>query len=141
MASSEQLKLVIDVVNKNALKGMGDLKKAAKGVGDELDDTRTAAKRVAAELEKRADEMASDLKSSEKAAEALANALLKLEQGAQRYAVEAPQPATASLFIVNPFAGAGSMMRLFSTHPETQERVRRLMAMAQSMSGRQLASR
>ena len=75
MASSEQLKLVIDVVNKNALKGMGDLKKAAKGVGDELDDTRTAAKRVAAELEKRADEMASDLKSSEKAAEALANAL------------------------------------------------------------------
>ena len=75
MASSEQLKLVIDVVNKNALKGMGDLKKAAKGVGDELDDTRTAAKRVAAEMERRADEMASDLKSSEKAAEALANAL------------------------------------------------------------------
>jgi heat shock protein HtpX len=63
--------------------------------------------------------------------QALASALMKLEQGAQRIGVESPQPATASLFIVNPFAGAGSMMRLFSTHPATEERVRRLMAMAQ----------
>lgn len=62
--------------------------------------------------------------------EALASALLKLEQGAHRIAVESPQPATASLFIVNPFAGAGSMLRLFSTHPATEERVRRLRAMA-----------
>ncbi len=75
MASSEQLRLVIDVVNKNAIKGMGDLKKAAKGVSDELDDTRSAAKRVADELDRRADEMAADLKASEKAAEALGAAL------------------------------------------------------------------
>lgn len=64
--------------------------------------------------------------------EALAQALLKLEQGAHRIPVHDPQPATASLFIVNPFAGAGSLLRIFSTHPSTEERVRRLMDMARS---------
>jgi heat shock protein HtpX len=42
------------------------------------------------------------------------------------------QPATASLFIVNPFSGAGTLMNLFSTHPPMQERVRRLRAMARA---------
>ena len=75
MASAEQLKLVIDVVNKNALKSLGDLKKATKGVGDELTDARSDAKRLAAEMERRADGMVADLQASERAAEALANAL------------------------------------------------------------------
>jgi Zn-dependent protease with chaperone function len=39
------------------------------------------------------------------------------------------QPATASLFVVNPLAGAGGLLNLFSTHPPMHERVRRLKAM------------
>jgi heat shock protein HtpX len=58
--------------------------------------------------------------------EALASALLKLERGAEAVPSMDPQPATASLFIVNPLAGGGSVMRLFATHPATEERVRRL---------------
>lgn len=37
----------------------------------------------------------------------------------------APSPATASLWIVNPFRG-NSLMELFSTHPSTEHRVERL---------------
>jgi heat shock protein HtpX len=36
-----------------------------------------------------------------------------------------PSPATASLWIINPFRG-GSMMELFSTHPSTDHRIQRL---------------
>jgi heat shock protein HtpX len=69
--------------------------------------------------------------------EALANALLKLERGSQVIPAENPQPATASMFIVNPLAGAGSVMQLFATHPATEERVRRLNDMARgSLAGR-----
>jgi len=63
--------------------------------------------------------------------EALASALMKLQQGVQLR----PMPetgisqATAHLYIVNPFRGQG-MTALFSTHPPTEERVRRLYAMA-----------
>jgi len=39
-------------------------------------------------------------------------------------------PATASLHIVNPLAGVGGVMSLFSTHPPMEERVARLRAMA-----------
>lgn len=35
-------------------------------------------------------------------------------------------PATASLFIVAPFAGRGGLVSLFSTHPPMEERIRRL---------------
>jgi len=62
--------------------------------------------------------------------EALAQALLKLERGAQLVPAAAAQPATASLFIMNPLAGAGSLLSLFSTHPPVEERVRRLMMLA-----------
>lgn len=62
--------------------------------------------------------------------EALALALQKLEQGAQQMPSPAARPATASLFIVNPFAGASSILQLFSTHPSIPERVRRLRAMS-----------
>jgi heat shock protein HtpX len=36
--------------------------------------------------------------------------------------------ATAQLFIINPLSGK-SISRLFSTHPDTAERIRRLEAM------------
>ena len=61
--------------------------------------------------------------------EALARALEKLAKSAERVPGEA-QPAMASLFIVYPLAGVGGVLRLFSTHPPIEERVRRLRAMA-----------
>jgi heat shock protein HtpX len=62
--------------------------------------------------------------------EPLAEALLALERGSEVRPYEHGGPATAHLFIVNPFHGAGArMMRLFSTHPPIEERVRRLREM------------
>jgi len=60
---------------------------------------------------------------------ALASALRKLHRGAERVPGHVA-PATASLFIVNPFAGLRGMAQLMSTHPDPEERIRRLMAMA-----------
>ncbi len=59
----------------------------------------------------------------------LANALRKLEAWKQEIPMQSGSPATAHLFIVNPFSGGG-MAKLFSTHPSTEERIARLEAMA-----------
>jgi heat shock protein HtpX len=48
--------------------------------------------------------------------------------------MEAGTPATAHLFIVNPVAGGG-MLKLFSTHPPTDERVARLRALSRKRLG------
>lgn len=66
---------------------------------------------------------------------ALASALRKLEAWSQRIPMTAGSPATAHLFIVNPFSGGG-LVRLFSTHPSTEERIARLQAMARQGIGR-----
>jgi heat shock protein HtpX len=61
----------------------------------------------------------------------LANALRKLEMGAHRIPMHV-SPSVAPLAQVNPLAafdGRG-LMRLFSTHPPTEERVARLQALA-----------
>jgi len=58
----------------------------------------------------------------------LANALRKLEASNERMPLDAG-PATAHLFIVNPLSAEG-LMRLFSTHPPIEERIRRLEQMA-----------
>jgi heat shock protein HtpX len=55
----------------------------------------------------------------------LADALRKIEAVAKRVPLDA-NPATAHMFIVKPFAGAG-LMSLFSTHPPTEARVRALL--------------
>lgn len=61
--------------------------------------------------------------------EALASALTKLKHGHQRAAgATTAEPATASLFIVNPFAGV-EVAQWFSTHPSTEDRVQRLRTM------------
>lgn len=61
--------------------------------------------------------------------EALARALEKLSRGAELVPSEAAQPATASLYIVNPLSGA-RVARLFSTHPPMEDRVERLRDLA-----------
>jgi heat shock protein HtpX len=61
----------------------------------------------------------------------LANALLKLERGSQVVPMDA-NPATAHMFIVNPLSGKG-LIKLFSTHPPIEERVKRLKEMAGRM--------
>ncbi|HUC44405.1 MAG TPA: zinc metalloprotease HtpX [Candidatus Sulfotelmatobacter sp.] len=55
----------------------------------------------------------------------LASALQKLDTYSKRIPMDAT-PATAHLFIVSPFSGS-ALMRLFSTHPPIEERVRRLL--------------
>ena len=57
----------------------------------------------------------------------LISALQKLEGYSRRIPMDA-SPATAHMFIIKPFSGR-AMMRLFSTHPSTEERVARLQAM------------
>jgi heat shock protein HtpX len=61
--------------------------------------------------------------------EALARALEKLERGAEVIPAAVPQPATASLFIVNPLSGGSRLLALLSTHPPMDERIRRLRAL------------
>jgi heat shock protein HtpX len=59
---------------------------------------------------------------------ALASALQKLQRASERIPMHAT-PATAHLFIVNPLTGGG-LMKLFSTHPPLEDRIRRLREMA-----------
>lgn len=60
--------------------------------------------------------------------EALASALVKLDRVSTVLPADTT-PATASLFIVNPVGATESLSKWFSTHPRTQERVERLLAM------------
>ena len=62
---------------------------------------------------------------------ALASALDKINRYAQGIPLVAAEshPATAQMMIVNPLSGGG-LRGLFSTHPATEERVARLLAMA-----------
>ncbi|PWU10411.1 MAG: protease HtpX [Terriglobia bacterium] len=57
----------------------------------------------------------------------LINGLQKLESWSKRIPMDA-SPATAHMFIIKPFTGQ-SVMRLFSTHPSTEDRIARLQAM------------
>ncbi|MGQ9587994.1 MAG: zinc metalloprotease HtpX [Thermoplasmata archaeon] len=60
----------------------------------------------------------------------LARALEKLEEGNRRRPIERGNPATSSLFIVNPFRGGG-FVTLFMTHPPISVRVKRLHDLAE----------
>ena len=65
--------------------------------------------------------------------QALASALQKIQAYAHGTPLEAAErnPATAQMMIINPLSGGG-LRGLFSTHPATEERVERLMAMARA---------
>jgi heat shock protein HtpX len=58
----------------------------------------------------------------------LISALGKLESWSKRIPMADVNPAMAHLFIIKPFSGQ-SLMRLFSTHPSTEDRIARLQAM------------
>ena len=55
----------------------------------------------------------------------LVNALRKLEMGAKQRPLDA-NPATAHMFIIKPFSGAG-LLSMFSSHPPTEQRIAALM--------------
>ena len=63
--------------------------------------------------------------------QALASALQKIHNYAQGIPLETAErhPETAQMMIMNPLSGGG-LRGLFSTHPSTEERVERLLAMA-----------
>ena len=63
--------------------------------------------------------------------QALATALDKIHRYAQGIPLETTErhPETAQMMIMNPLSGGG-LRGLFSTHPSTEERIERLMAMA-----------
>ena len=65
--------------------------------------------------------------------QALAAALAKIERYAQGYPMGPAEahPETAQMMIINPLSGGG-ITGLFRTHPSTEERIDRLMAMARS---------
>lgn len=65
--------------------------------------------------------------------QALASALDKIHRYAQgiRFQAAEEHPATAQMMIMNPLSGGG-IANLFSTHPATEERIARLMHMAQT---------
>jgi heat shock protein HtpX len=59
----------------------------------------------------------------------LAGALKKLDDYAHNVPMQGANPATENMFIISPLSGGG-VTSLFSTHPPTEERIRRLRAMA-----------
>jgi heat shock protein HtpX len=69
--------------------------------------------------------------------QALASALQKIHRYAQGIPMEAAQrhPETAQMMIMNPLSGGG-LQNLFSTHPSTEERVERLLQMAEQSGAR-----
>ncbi len=61
----------------------------------------------------------------------LAHALVTIDQAVSRVRLKG-SPSMSHLYIINPFRGK-SFARLFSTHPSTEERVRRLREIARQM--------
>lgn len=73
--ADEQLKVFVDVVTNRAVSELKKLKKATEDTGEELEDTRTEAQKVADRIDKVTESMVADMKAAEKAADALAQAL------------------------------------------------------------------
>lgn len=73
--------------------------------------------------------------------EALASALNKISYGAQTTPMRktAGTQSVSTMMIANPFSAAG-FSKLFSTHPPTDQRIARLMQMANEMNGTPVAA-
>jgi heat shock protein HtpX len=69
---------------------------------------------------------------------ALARALRKIEAWSARVPIHSGAPATAHMYIINPFSAAG-LAGLFSTHPRTEDRVRRLEGLRDRVAAGRLA--
>lgn len=67
--------------------------------------------------------------------QALSKALATIERYAAEKVMPEATPSTSHMFIVNPFISDTDswIMNLFSTHPSTRERVKRLKALAENM--------
>lgn len=64
----------------------------------------------------------------------LMSALSKLDEYSQNYRMQNASSSTAHMFIMNPFNGiTGSIARLFSTHPSTEDRLNALAAIQQKL--------
>lgn len=62
---------------------------------------------------------------------ALARALEKIEKRAKNTVMPEATPASSHMFIVNPFSDTNNwLMRLFSTHPDTEQRIEYLVQIA-----------
>jgi heat shock protein HtpX len=59
---------------------------------------------------------------------ALAGALNKIQSGVKQIPMRTGKDSDSHMFIINPFFGG--MQKLFSTHPPTEERIRRLQELA-----------
>ena len=68
----------------------------------------------------------------------LARALIKIENYVRRKPMRQENPATAHMFIVNPFRGE-SLINLFSTHPPLVKRVEKLNELAMNMGRPQVS--
>ncbi|WP_297436569.1 zinc metalloprotease HtpX [Thermococcus sp.] len=64
--------------------------------------------------------------------QALASALMKIDTAVRYRPLKNGNPATAHMFIINPFRGLG-LATLFSTHPPTEARIERLRKIAEEM--------
>ena len=60
----------------------------------------------------------------------LRNALQKIEAYSRRIPMEHDNPAYSHMFIINPLFNMGALANLFSTHPPTSERIKKLEQMA-----------
>lgn len=72
---AEKLEIVIDVSTAKALKQTADLARATDRLSESLDDTSSAADKVADALDASTAQMVADMKAADKAAEALSSAL------------------------------------------------------------------
>lgn len=65
----------------------------------------------------------------------LIDALIKLDHASKVLPAAHAEPATANLFIVNPFGALDTLSRWFSTHPPMAERIERLRALGAAPRG------
>lgn len=72
---ADKLSLNLDVVTKSAQQNLKDTSKAATALGDDFDDTRSKAQKIADAIKSSTDQIVTELKADKEAADALAKAI------------------------------------------------------------------